>query len=166
MTEIPVGPHGELLVGTVCALTHPLGALFHDQVVVDHVHLVDAGDGPVALYEVSFGRAADGRPFRFPCGRALLLPVAPPPPRAPLHLNKGQRRALGCLYFAGPAGLTDFELADRTSSIQTSIGVRRAELKSLGLVEQATSKRPYRWRITAAGIQAWTALTPKEQAAW
>lgn len=41
-----------------------------------------------------------------------------------------------------PAGLTDFELADRTGVAQTSIGVRRKELVQMGLVRATTGRRP------------------------
>lgn len=43
-------------------------------------------------------------------------------------------KALAALTDAGPVGLTDFELADRTGIAQTSIGVRRGELTKVGMV--------------------------------
>lgn len=46
-------------------------------------------------------------------------------------------RALLALADAGPRGLNDFELASRTGKAQTSIGKRRKELQTLGLVERA-----------------------------
>lgn len=46
-------------------------------------------------------------------------------------------RALLALADAGPRGLNDFELASRTGKAQTSIGKRRKELQSIGLVERA-----------------------------
>jgi len=57
-----------------------------------------------------------------------------------------------------PAGLTDFELAAHAGRQQTSLGVRRGELRDSGLVESAGVTRPSPsgsaaqvWRLTAAG---------------
>ena len=50
-------------------------------------------------------------------------------------------RCLVALTTAGSAGLTDFELADRVDSIQTSAGKRRHELMVLGLVEDSGHRR-------------------------
>jgi hypothetical protein len=55
--------------------------------------------------------------------------------------------ALLALADAGPRGLNDFELASRTGKAQTSIGVRRKELVSLGLVERA----PVHPRLSPSG---------------
>lgn len=68
-------------------------------------------------------------------------------------------RALLALADAGPRGLNDFELASRTGKAQTSIGKRRKELQSIGLVERAPlHPRPSPsgspsivWRLTEAG---------------
>lgn len=55
---------------------------------------------------------------------------------APTHRDL----ALKTLRKAGRKGLTDFELADVVGVRQTSIGVRRGELASLGLVEKVTDR--------------------------
>ena len=72
-----------------------------------------------------------------------------------------------------PAGLTDFELADKTGRQQTSIGKRRGELVNLGYVERATDEVGNNlrglsptfttcaiWRITNTGRQALDTGTP------
>lgn len=58
-----------------------------------------------------------------------------------------------------PDGLTDFELAEKVGSQQTSAGKRRHELVDAGLVEFAWLHRPSPtgskarvWKITAAGV--------------
>jgi hypothetical protein len=68
--------------------------------------------------------------------------------------------ALRCLAAAGAHGLTDFELAERTGTQQTSIGKRRGELVREGYVEATTDTRPAPsgspamvWRVTARGAQ-------------
>lgn len=74
--------------------------------------------GPVARRtdpETSHQAAADARP-----GAATL-----------------RARCFAALMDAGPDGLTDFELAERVGSIQTSAGKRRGELVTFGLVEFA-----------------------------
>lgn len=67
-------------------------------------------------------------------------------------------RALVALAAAGHRGLTDFELAARTGLGQTSVGVRRKELRDAGLVEATDERRPSPsgtpalvWRITDPG---------------
>jgi hypothetical protein len=57
--------------------------------------------------------------------------------KAPTHRDL----ALKALRKAGRKGLTDFELADTVGVRQTSIGVRRGELASLGLVEKVTDRK-------------------------
>ena len=59
-----------------------------------------------------------------------------------------------------PDGLTDFELADIADRQQTSLGVRRAELRDMGLVERTDLRRPSPsgspaivWRITRLGLE-------------
>lgn len=47
-----------------------------------------------------------------------------------------QRLVLDALHWAGDDGLNDFELAERTGIQQTSIGVRRGELRDAGLVRK------------------------------
>lgn len=56
-------------------------------------------------------------------------------------------------------GLTDFELADLTGKAQTSVGKRRGELATAGLIVATTERRPSPsgspaivWRITPLGI--------------
>lgn len=74
-------------------------------------------------------------------------------------VNAGTNRALALKAHAhADAGLTDFELADLTGVPQTSIGKRRGELVTLGLVERTAVRRPSPtgalaivWRITDAG---------------
>jgi hypothetical protein len=76
--------------------------------------------------------------------------------------NAGTNRALALRVHAShPAGLTDFELADLTGVPQTSIGKRRGELVTLGLVERTAARRPSPsgspaivWRVTADGFKA------------
>lgn len=53
-----------------------------------------------------------------------------------------RRQVHDALVAAGPDGLTDFELAVRIGSIQTSAGKRRGELVAAGLVEWAGTTRP------------------------
>lgn len=67
-------------------------------------------------------------------------------------------RALVALAAAGHRGLTDFELAARTGLGQTSVGVRRKELRDAGLVTATDERRPSPsgtpalvWRITDRG---------------
>jgi len=69
-------------------------------------------------------------------------------------------RALQELVAAGHAGLTDFELAARCHSQQTSIGKRRGELVASGYVEATGTTRPAPsgaeamvWRATDRGRQ-------------
>jgi hypothetical protein len=51
------------------------------------------------------------------------------------RVAEGHRaRAERALHAAGPAGLTDFGLADATGLAQTSVGKRRLELLRAGLV--------------------------------
>jgi hypothetical protein len=84
---------------------------------------------------------------------------------AAVSLSDGRLLALKTLY-THPAGLTDFELAAKTGRQQTSIGKRRGELASVGLVEVLRDeedwpiKRPAPsgalalvWVITAAGVE-------------
>lgn len=66
-------------------------------------------------------------------------------------------RCLAALQAAGAHGLTDFELAERIGSQQTSAGRRRLDLERAGLVEYAGTKRPAPsgaparvWRIVEA----------------
>lgn len=70
-------------------------------------------------------------------------------------------RCLFELEAAGADGLTDFELADRVGSIQTSAGKRRHELMTAGLVEFAwahrltpTGSKARVWKVTPAGVVA------------
>jgi hypothetical protein len=84
---------------------------------------------------------------------------------ASVSLSESRLLALKTLN-AHPAGLTDFELAAITLRQQTSIGKRRGELASVGLVEVLRDeedwpiKRPAPsgalalvWVITAAGVE-------------
>jgi DNA-binding transcriptional ArsR family regulator len=54
------------------------------------------------------------------------------------HAPTNRQRALEALRRAGEQGLTDFELAAATGLAQTSVGVRRKELRDAGLVEAVT----------------------------
>jgi len=75
--------------------------------------------------------------------------------------NNNRGKALRALAAAGHRGLTDFELADATGKAQTSIGVRRKELVTLGLAERAPGQsRPSPsgtpsivWRCTSDGFK-------------
>ena len=84
----------------------------------------------------------------------------------------GRRAVLRQLLAAGPDGLTDFELAERTGVQQTSIGKRRGELRDIGLVTRAfhedgkritrpspTNSPSIVWILTAAGIAEAEALS-------
>lgn len=51
-------------------------------------------------------------------------------------------RCLKALRDAGESGLTDFELADKVGSQQTSAGKRRGELEKAGLVVRTEDRRP------------------------
>lgn len=79
-------------------------------------------------------------------------------------VNAGTNRTMALLALAeaGPRGLNDFELEAVTGVKQTSIGVRRKELVSMGLVERAPI-HPRRapsgspsivWRCLPAGYDA------------
>jgi hypothetical protein len=58
------------------------------------------------------------------------------------------------LYEAGPTGLTDFELSDRTGVKQTSIGKRRLDLLRQGRVcELVVNGQPVR-RLAPSGASA------------
>lgn len=74
------------------------------------------------------------------------------------RMSKGRLKALACHYLH-PDGLTDFELAERTDTAQTSIGVRRAELVKAGMIVPTLHRRPSPtganaivWRITSVGV--------------
>lgn len=78
-------------------------------------------------------------------------------------LNAATLRAMALreLVAAGDAGLTDFELAARCRSQQTSVGKRRGELRDSGLVEDSGERRPSPsgaaaivWRATEQGRRA------------
>jgi len=79
--------------------------------------------------------------------------------RASAHAEGDRRRVLALLAEHGP--LTDFDLARLTGRKQTSVGVRRGELRDAGLVEQHdrsgvsdTGSPCIRWTLTSAGRQA------------
>ncbi len=89
----------------------------------------------------------------------------------PMKLYAGQRRALHAIVAAGQRGLNDFELADRTGSKQTSIGVRRGELARAGLVTRSGRRRPSDtgepadvWIATDLGIDVWRQTSDRETA--
>jgi hypothetical protein len=73
-------------------------------------------------------------------------------------VKAGTNRALAlqALLRAGVCGLTDFELSDRTGIQQTSIGKRRGELVTLGLVVPTTLTRP---SPSGAPAIVWRAVT-------
>lgn len=88
----------------------------------------------------------------------------------PWKLYAGQRRALHAIVMAGDRGLNDFELAARTGSKQTSIGVRRGEIAKAGLVRRTGNTRPSDtlepadvWVATDLGRQVWRELCGKER---
>ena len=79
--------------------------------------------------------------------------------QTPQRRERGQWLALQHLATLGP--LTDFELAALTGWQQTSIGRRRGELVSAGLVERTEDRRSTPsgataavWRVTPAGLEA------------
>lgn len=79
--------------------------------------------------------------------------------RASAHAEGDRRRVLALLAEHGP--LSDFDLARLTGRKQTSVGVRRGELRDAGLVEQYdrtgvsdTGSPCIRWALTSAGRQA------------
>jgi hypothetical protein len=75
-------------------------------------------------------------------------------------VSADNNRGLALLALVDHGPMTDFELADVTGKAQTSIGVRRSELVTLGLVERApVHPRPSPsgspsivWRATEAGV--------------
>ena len=80
---------------------------------------------------------------------------------AQLPRRNGQEVALLAHYHRIRRGLTDFELAEFTDTIQTSIGKRRHELMLAGYIEGTDLRRPSPsgspakvWRITPEGIDA------------
>lgn len=79
--------------------------------------------------------------------------------QTPAKLSAGRLLALRTLAEHGP--LTDFELAEITGKAQTSIGVRRADLKKLGLAADTGQRRlspsgspAIVWALTIEGRQA------------
>ena len=75
-------------------------------------------------------------------------------------INVGTNR-WNCLvaHYCHPAGLTDYELGDRTGLQQNSAGKRRGELMAAGLIEETALRRlsPTQspcivWKITRAGV--------------
>lgn len=83
----------------------------------------------------------------------------------------GERKALYWLVKAGPWGLTDFGLADKSGWLQTSIGVRRLALARQGFVQPigrlgvSPSGRPCMvWVATPAGRRALAKLEARTAA--
>lgn len=81
--------------------------------------------------------------------------------QAALSRKATDQRLVLSIHFEHPEGLTDFELADIAGRAQTSLGVRRGELRDAGLVENSGTKRPAPsgspsivWRLTEAGLRA------------
>jgi hypothetical protein len=78
--------------------------------------------------------------------------------KAAVNAGTNRARALFALVDGGPG--TDFDLEDRTGIAQTSVGVRRKELVSMGLAERAPvhPRKNARgslcavWRATESGI--------------
>lgn len=76
------------------------------------------------------------------------------------RLNKTRDQELVLrIHAQHPFGLTDFELAAFAGRQQTSLGVRRGELRSAGLIDKTEERRPSPsgspcvvWRITRAGL--------------
>lgn len=86
------------------------------------------------------------------------------------RMSKGRLKALACHYLH-PDGLTDFELAARTDTAQTSIGKRRGELEKAGLIVATTTRRPSPsgaqatvYRITSQGVGYIARLNEQEAA--
>lgn len=73
------------------------------------------------------------------------------------RLNEDRIDVLG-LHVRHPAGMTDYELADRMGRQFNSVNVRRGELRNHGYIEDTGTRRPAPsgsscivWRITPAG---------------
>lgn len=78
--------------------------------------------------------------------------------RASFSASKGRMLALRTLVELGP--LTDFQLAEATGKAQTSIGVRRKELRDAGLVEvlcDSTGKKETRPSPSGSASLVWFA---------
>lgn len=75
--------------------------------------------------------------------------------RAKPKAETNRALALKALRAAGPAGLTDFQLAEVTGVQQTSIGKRRGELVKAGLVEKVPGVR--RPSPSGSPAQVWRA---------
>jgi hypothetical protein len=78
----------------------------------------------------------------------------------PVKLYRAHRAVLKALVDAGQKGLTDFELAEITGRKQTSFGVRRGELKAVGLVVDSGDRRlsdtatpAIVWIVTELGLE-------------
>ena len=90
---------------------------------------IDEAFGPGTLFDQPTARATDPETSHQAARRAAS--------KAQTH------RALALRVLrAHPDGLTDWELADRTGVMQTSIGVRRHELVKAGLVVKTALRRP------------------------
>ena len=114
-----------------------------------------------ALFDL-YNPAPDPEPLWAPVARHSDPPTSHQAARmAALNAGTLRARALAELVAAGSQGLTDFELAARCHSQQTSIGKRRGELVASGYVESAGTTRQAPsgaqatvWRVTAMGREA------------
>jgi hypothetical protein len=86
--------------------------------------------------------------------------------QTPERLSSGRWMALDALARYGAQ--TDFELAERTGRIPTSIGCRRAELTRRGWVVATEERRPSPtgtpatvWQVTADGVRVWGELAAR-----
>jgi len=145
--------------------THGQGSFFDDQIDVPPVDTPFLAGGT----PTSAPRRGNGSSPRQPDPKVGPRPAARRARRgdpatahdaalAEHRLSEHRWRALMRLNFAAGAGLTDFELAERTGLAQTSVGKRRLELVEMGYVEMATGSRPAPsgraaqvWRITPTG---------------
>ena len=113
-----------------------------------------------ALFDL-LNPAPDPEPLWTPVARRTDPETSHQAARRAAHTAATHRAvALRELVAAGHAGLTDFELAARCHSQQTSIGKRRGELVRMGLVEATSETRPAPsgaqatvWRVTEAGVR-------------
>lgn len=81
--------------------------------------------------------------------------------QAALSRKATDQRLVLRIHAANPDGLTDFELADIAQRAQTSLGVRRGQLRDAGLIVNSGLKRPSPsgspsivWKISEAGLRA------------
>jgi hypothetical protein len=100
------------------------------------------------LFDHPAARATDPETSHMAAGRAL-------------SRKASDQRLVLAIHAANPDGLTDFELAEIADRAQTSLGVRRGELRDHGLIVNSGLRRPSPsgspsivWWLTEAGLRA------------